>query len=189
MILRKRLSGVPGIILAFGVLGIAAFAQEAPTKTPSQDGLRRDGVERTEGQRQRLLMREGMRERKGMGRQPRLERLAQELKLSEEQRQQRRAIMQRRLEGMKSQREELFRLREKRIAGTFNDEDTARARAIHEEFRTAMKGTRAEMEGVLNAEQRAQLDQLKSERKQRMEERLKLRQERLKERQERLRLM
>lgn len=189
MILRKRLPGALGVVLAVGLLSIAAFAQEATTQTPSQDGLRRGGVERTERQRQRMLMREGMRERKGMGRQQRRERLAQELKLTDEQRQQSRAIMQQRLEGMRSQREELFRLREKRIAGTFSDEDAVRARAIHEEIRTAMKGTRAEMEGVLNAEQRARLEQLKSERKQKMGERLKLRQERLKERQERLRLM
>ena len=182
MILRKRLPGVLGIVLAFGV---GAFAQEAQTQTPTQDGLRRDRIERMEQHRQRMMQREGLGGRKGMGRH-RGERLAQELKLTDEQRQQRRAIMQRRLEGLKGQREELFRLREKRIAGTFNDEDAARARAIHEEIRASMKGTRAEMNGVLNAEQKARLEELKQQRKQKMEERLKMRQERLKERQERL---
>ena len=183
MILRKRLPGVLGIVLA---LGVGAFAQEMQTQTPTQDGLQRDRIERMERHRQRMMQRDGLRGRKGMGRHRGLERLAQELKLTDEQRQQRRAIMQRRLEGLKGQREELFRLREKRIAGTFNDEDATRARAIHEEIRAAMKGTRAEMNGVLNAEQKARLEELKQQRKQKMEERLKMRQERLKERQERL---
>ena len=186
MILRKRLPCILGIVLA--VAG-AVLAQEAQTQAPAQDGLRRDGIERSERHRERMTRGEGLRERWGMRRHQRLEQLAQELKLTDEQRQQRRAIMQRRLESLKGQREELFRLREKRIAGTFNDEDAARARAIHEEIRTAMRGTRAEMDGLLTAEQKARLEQLKLERKQKMEERLKLRKERLKERQERLQMM
>jgi periplasmic protein CpxP/Spy len=185
MILRKRLPGVLGLVLAFGVV---AFAQDGQPQPPAQDGLRRGGIERGERQRQRMLRRQG-RERKGMGRHRGMERLAQELKLTDEQRQQRRAIIQRRLQGLKGQREELFQLREKRIAGTFSEQDAARAKAIHEEIHNAMKGAHEEMQGVLTAEQKARLEQLKVERKQRMEERLKMRDERLKERQERLKLM
>jgi Spy/CpxP family protein refolding chaperone len=84
--------------------------------------------------------------------------------------------MQRRLESMKGQREELFKLREKRMAGTFTADDEVRAKALRQEMRTAMEGARSEMSGVLNAEQKARLEQLKKERKERI----------LKERQERL---
>ncbi|HSS21896.1 MAG TPA: Spy/CpxP family protein refolding chaperone [Pyrinomonadaceae bacterium] len=185
MILRKRLPGALGIVLA---LGVGAFAQEAQTQTPAQEGPRRDSSERMERHRQRLQQREGLRGHEGMGRRRGMERLAEELKLTDEQRKQSRAIMQRSLEGLKGQREELFRLREKRIAGTFNDEDAARAKALREEMRNAMRGARAEMQGVLTSEQRARLDQLKADRKQKMEERMKMRQERLQERQERLKL-
>ena len=105
--------------------------------------------------------------------------MMRELNLTEEQRQQSRAIMQRRLESTKVQREELFKLREKRIAGTFTADDEARARALHQEIRTAMQGVGTEMDGLLTAEQKAKLEGLKKERKERMEQRMKERQERL----------
>jgi Spy/CpxP family protein refolding chaperone len=100
-----------------------------------------------------------------------------ELNLSDDQRQQARAIMQRRLAGTKAQREELFSLREKRIAGTFTADDQARAKALRQEMRAAMEGGRAEMEGLLTAEQKAKLAQLKEDRKSRVEERRQRRQE------------
>jgi Spy/CpxP family protein refolding chaperone len=105
--------------------------------------------------------------------------LMRELDLSEQQRQQGRAIMQRRLESVKGQREELFKLREKRIAGTFTADDEVRAKALRQEMRTAMEGARTEMDGVLTAEQKAKLEGLEKERKERIEQRMKERQERL----------
>ena len=106
-------------------------------------------------------------------------RMLRELNLTEKQRQQSRAIMQRRLESTKLQREELFKLREKRIAGRFTAEDGARAKALHQEIQTTMESGRSEMEGVLTAEQKTKLEELKTERKERMEQRMKERQERL----------
>jgi Spy/CpxP family protein refolding chaperone len=117
-----------------------------------------------------------------MGRSGGMGRMMRDLNLSEAQREQSRAIIQRRLEGTKSQREELFRLREKRIAGTFTTEDDARASTLHQEIRTSMQGVREEMTGVLTAEQKAKLEELKQERKLRMEQRMKERQERRQER-------
>lgn len=177
MFLRKSLFGVVGIMLA---VGMGVCAQEKQSQTPStQDGtLQRERVERMERRRERMGDREGLerrwaQERHGMGR------LMGELNLTEEQRQQSRAIMERRLETTKLQREELFKLREKRIAGTFSADDEARARALHQEIRAAMEGARSEMDGVLTAEQKAKLEGLKKERKERMELRKKERQERL----------
>lgn len=175
MSLRKGLLGVIGVIL---VGGLGVFAQEPQTQTPSsQDGtLQRDRSERLERRRQRLAGREeirkGMRHGRGVGR------MLGDLNLTDEQRQQGRAIMQRRLEGLKPQREELFRLREKRIAGTLTAEDETRAKALHQEMRTSMAGARTEMDGLLTAEQRAKLEGLRKERKERMEQRRKERQER-----------
>ena len=178
MFLRKSLLSVAGIILAGGAF--AAFAQEpkpqSPT-APAQDGaFQKDRIERMERHRERIGGREGMgrrgMHRRGMGR------LMRELNLTEEQRQQSRAIMQRRLASTKLQREELFKLREKRIEGTFTAEDEARAKALHQEIRTAMEGVRAEMAGVLTTEQKAKLEELKKERKEKMEQRMKERQER-----------
>jgi periplasmic protein CpxP/Spy len=178
MSLRKSLLGVLGIILA---CGMGAFAQEPqPQTTPQQDGnLRRDRIERMERHRERRRRPEGIEGNKEMGRRGGIGHLMRELNLTEEQRQQSRAIMQRRLESTKLQREELFKLREKRIAGTFTADDEARAKALHQEIRAAMEGVRAEMAAVLTAEQKAKLEELKSERKERIEQRMKERQERL----------
>lgn len=175
MFLRKSLLGVIGIIFAGGM---GVFAQEPQSQTPStQDGaVQRERLER---HRQRMAGREGLERRKSMDRHRGMGHMARELNLSEEQRQQSRAIMQRRLESVKGQREELFKLREKRIAGTFTADDEARAKALRQEMRTAMEGARTEMDGVLNAEQKTRLEQLKKERKERMEQRMRERQERL----------
>lgn len=178
MFLRKSLFGVVGIMLA---VGMGVCAQETQSQTPStQDGsLQRERLERMERRRERLGNREGRERREVQERHRGIGRLMGELNLTEEQRQQSRAIMQRRLESTKLQREELLKLREKRIAGTFSAGDEARAMALHQEIRAAMEGSRSEMEGVLTAEQKTKLEGLKKERKERMELRKKERQERL----------
>lgn len=187
MVIRKSLLGMVGIILAVGMI---AFAQEPqPQNPPAPDATLRG--ERMEQRRERLRGRmkglEGRRHKRleGMGRRgPGMGHLMRDLNLSEAQREQSRAIMQRRLEGVKAQREELSKLREKRVAGSFSAEDGARAKALHEEIRASMEGARAEMAGVLTGEQRARLEQLKAERKALHEQRIKERGERRKERQE-----
>ena len=178
MFLRKSLFGLSGIILACGMV----FAQEPQPQTPStqDDAFRKERIERMEQHRQRTGRREGMRRHDGMGRRGGgMGHLARELNLTEEQRQQSRAIMQRRLESTNTQREELLKLREKRIAGTFTAEDEARAKALHQEIRSVMEGVRTEMAAVLTPEQKAKLEQLKKERKEKFEQRMKERQERL----------
>src|SRR6266540_2487999 len=118
MFLRKSLFGVAGIMLA---VGMGVCAQETQSPTPStQDGtLQRDRVERIERRRERMANREERGPREGRERHRGMGHMMRELNLTEEQRQQSRAITQRRLESTKLQREELFKLREKRIAGTF----------------------------------------------------------------------
>jgi protein CpxP len=167
---RKSLITVLGIILAFGTV---VAAQQTPTQTsaPDSSGQFKMRSERLAARGERRGRREGMRHRGGVGH------LMRELNLTDEQRQQSRAIMQRRLASTKSQREELFQLREKRIAGTFTAADEARAKALRQEMRASMEGVRAEMEGVLTAEQKAKLEQLKQERKAKFELRMKERQE------------
>lgn len=173
MSLRKSLLAVAAIMLA---ISMGASAQESQSQTSAtQDGtLQRERIERMEKRRERPgnPERRGAREGSGMGH------MMRELNLSDEQRRQSRAILERRLQSTKAQREELFKLREKRIAGTFTTEDEARATALHQEIRTQMEGVRDEMAGVLTAEQKAKLEELRKERKERMEIRMKERQER-----------
>ena len=178
MSLRKSLFGVVGIVLGV-VVGVCAQETQSQTQSTQDGVLQRERVERRERRRERMENREGRERREGREGHRGMGRLMGELNLTEEQRQQSRAIMQRRLEGTKLQREELFKLREKRIAGTFTADDEARARALHQEMRTAMEGARSEMDGLLTPDQKAKLEGLKKERKERMEQRKKEGQERL----------
>jgi hypothetical protein len=100
-----------------------------------------------------------------------------QLNLSDEQRQQRRTILQRHLTEIKGKREQMFELRQKRIEGSFTAEDRARAKTIRQELRTSMEGIRGEMLNSLTRDQRVQLDSLREQRKQRREEIMKRRQE------------
>jgi len=183
MSIRKNLLGISGIILTFGMV---AFAQQTRTSPTAQDGtLKRERLERREKLRGRL---EGMRrhgDREGLRhRGPGVGRALRGIDLTDAQREQIRSITQRRLESTKVQREELFKLREKRIAGTFSAEDEARAKALHQEIRTAMVGVRAETAGVLTPEQKARIEELHKERKARQGQMMKDPELRLKQRQE-----
>ena len=184
MSLRNVLAAVVGMTFACGMGVMAANGQEPQFPSAGQDNaVRAERQERVRERRERMGQRkrfdEGLAGERRMGRHAGAGRFMRELNLTEQQRQQRRAIVERRLESTKAQREELQRLGDKRRAGTFTAEDEARAKALHQELRRSMEGIRGEMDAVLTAEQRAKLDELKSERKQRMEQRLKERQERL----------
>jgi Spy/CpxP family protein refolding chaperone len=161
---------------------MVAFPQQSQKPTTAQDGtLQRERLERGEKLRGRLegMRRHGGREgREGLGRRgPGVAGAIRGIDLTDAQREQIRSITQRRLESTKVQREELFKLREKRIAGTFSAEDGARAKALHQEIRTAMDGIRAETSGVLTSEQKARIEELQKERKARHEQRMKEHQE------------
>ena len=145
------------VMLAVLALTTVAYAQQKPASTQGKMSSGQEGPR--EGRRHGRIGRH--RGFAGM----------LELNLTEEQRQQQRSILQRQLENTKAQREEIFKLREKRFAGTLTPEDEARAQSLRSEIRASMQSARTEMEGVLTAEQRAKLEQLKIERKTRRDER------------------
>jgi Spy/CpxP family protein refolding chaperone len=178
MSFKRNLIGLLGVILTVGSIAVAQEGTKTPT-TPDESVHRRK-LERTERHRERMGRRH---ERIG---EHGLHRIISGLELSDAQREQIRAIQQRRLEGTKAQREELLKLRDKRIAGALSAEDEARVKALREQIHTAMSGIREEVEGVLTVEQKAQLEKIKQERRARHEERKLQREQRLKERQERL---
>lgn len=151
-------------------LGAVAYGQQP--QNPTQDnGQRGEGMRHREGRSQDSMGRGG---RHGFGKFPGL----RELNLTDEQRQQQRLIVERHLESVKIQREELFKLRDKREQGNFTDEDKARAQALRQEIHSSMQGAQTEIESILTPEQRTKLEQIKTERKARHNERLKRRPER-----------
>ena len=179
--LRKSLWGIPGIVI---VCSIAVFAQGSQLQTPAaqDDALQRERNERMERRRERLDRRQGIGRENGRGwRGHGIGHFASELNLTEEQQQQTRAIAQRRLEGLRAQREEFFKLHEKRVAGTFTAEDAARAKELRQQIRSGMEGFENDFSGILTPDQESKLEQLKKERKEKREQRIRERQERRKE--------
>jgi Spy/CpxP family protein refolding chaperone len=167
MSLKKCLTAALGMI----VLGGTAVLAQQPQQ-PTEQGTKR--IERGlglrgPGQRGMRGMRRGMKgEKRELG-------LSSSLNLTPEQTEAKRAIVQRHLAATKSQREQLFQLREKKLAGTFTEEDQARTKTLRQELRESMMGIRNESLALLTAEQRTRLESLRAERQQRREEMMKRR--------------
>ncbi|HKE57165.1 MAG TPA: Spy/CpxP family protein refolding chaperone [Pyrinomonadaceae bacterium] len=162
MLFSKTLFVATGLVLA---LTATTQAQQTPPTTPnSTPGLQREGLRRTKGAHAHL------------GRKQR--RLAfDRLNLTDQQKQQQRALMQQHLEATKVQRERLFELREKRLNGTLTQEDLATVNSLRNEVRSSRKALREETLNLLTPDQRSQF---KSQRREFREEKLKRRQEKLK---------
>lgn len=156
MILKRGLWVFSAFILS---LGANTYAQQP--ESPSSTGS--SAIEQHQDSRR-------------MRRHPRM-RMAEKLNLSESQKQQLRELHQQRFEAVKTQREELMKLREKRRAGTFTEEDAARAKTLRSEIREAMKGARNDIHGILTPEQRSQMEALRKERRERREEKRERRRE------------
>ena len=165
---RRLLPASIGLVLS--ITSIAVAQQTAPQTPSSPENNVKQNRVKPDGPRKR-----GMRPRKPFGPGKR-DALAQ-LNLSDEQRQQRKAIAQRHLDATKAQREQLFQMRQKRMEGSLTEEDRVRAQALRQEMRSTMKGMRDEMRTSLTAEQRSQFDALREQRKQRREEMMNQREE------------
>ena len=162
MFLRRSLL----LSLALSLSLVATVSAQQPQNPPSPDQNRPDKMEGMHGRGH------GSRGERRRAHRPGFFGLEGELALTDAQKQQLRAIHERNFEGTKSLREELFNLREKRREGTFSDADAERARTLHEQMRASMKAIEAEAEAVLTPAQKAKVEELKQERKQRRAERM-----------------
>lgn len=86
-----------------------------------------------------------------------------ELNLTDEQKQQVRAIMERNFDSTKALREELRTLGQKRFEGTLTPEEQARAKELHQQMAESMKNAMTEVQGILTAEQNAKLEEFRKE--------------------------
>ena len=150
-----------GALCLISMLGIAVLAQEPQPSTNSQTPdlqQRREGLRRMRGH--------------GFGRQHRRGFGLGELNLTDAQKAQTKAILERHLERIRSQREELMKLREKRIAETFTEDDATRAKVLHQQLRDSRQGIRGELAGLLTPDQRTQFEQIQNQRIERQKEKL-----------------
>jgi len=155
MSLRKPLLSMITMIMLPGVI---VFGQQS--QTPPADGERSDLIRPRDGHRPHM--------RRGQG----LRRWGRDLNLTPEQQEQLRAIVQRKTDATRAQREELFALREKGRAGALSSQDEARLQTLRQEIRESMKGIREEMLTLLTTEQRATIEAREQERKARREQKL-----------------
>src|SRR5216683_2658936 len=150
MFLRNKLTLAVMVLLT--ALGAAVQAQKPQPSTQNQ----------TPGNETRRFGRGE--ERRGMrhfGRGP-LGAL-RELNLSEDQKKQVRAIIERNFESTKSSREELRTLGQKRFEGTLTPEEQARAKELHQQMAESMKNAMTDVQGILTAEQKTKLEDLRKE--------------------------
>jgi Spy/CpxP family protein refolding chaperone len=154
MFLRKTAAATFGLILASSIGVFAQQTQTSPTVRQPEGFKRGAGFRRMRGRH----------ERGGFG-------LAG-LNLTEEQKQRTQAILEQHLESTKAQRDELMKLREKRLANVFTDQDAARAKELHSQLHESRQSIRSQIESTLTPEQRTQLEQFKTQQKARREEML-----------------
>lgn len=153
MFLRSKLTYATMALGLLTVFGAIAFAQQPATQTPTE-GQGRMGRGAGRG------FRRGPRPGRGFG-----PGMVRELNLTEDQKQQVRAIVEQGFAGNKATREELRQLGEKRRQGTLTAAEQARAMTLHEQMRAATKDTRTKIAGVLTSEQKTKAEELMKQRR------------------------
>jgi protein CpxP len=163
MSLRNRLTGAGltlGLLVTFS---LPAMAQESAT-TAQQEG--------SQPQTERMGKRKhwGGRHARGRG----MRRMFRELDLSEAQKQQASAIIERYKEMTRPQREEMRQLHQQKrqtATGAVDPQAQARAESLRTELRETHKRMQDELLTILTPDQRAKWEQIKQDRKARREER------------------
>ncbi len=154
---KIRLSGA--FIAVLSVSGAVVVAQDQPAPTTGTPQI----------QKQNRGERLG---RGGKRRQMRGQRLGRGglrgLDLTDQQREQARAIMRASFEGNKAQIEELKQLRQKGREG-LSEADKARAKELHTQLRESRLNARNQMSSLLTAEQKTKLEERQKNRRERRE--------------------
>ena len=157
MSLRNKLMGAAMTVAMVSAVGANALAQEPQGPRPERDN-----------RAERLGRQCGMEGReRGRGREMGKMRFLRQLDLTDAQKEQVRTAGQRNREATKAQREELRQFAEKRRQGTLTTAEEARARDLRDEIRSAMQSSHGDLLNILTPEQKARLEQIKNERKER----------------------
>jgi Spy/CpxP family protein refolding chaperone len=133
-------------VLALSGTIVAQEAKGSANATPqAQPGNRGDRMERRG-------MRRKMRGRARGG--------LRALNLTDQQKEQARAIKRANFDGNKAQREELMQLRRKAQDGTLSEQDKTRAKELRRQLHESRQNARTQMATLLTAEQKTKLDEM-----------------------------
>jgi Spy/CpxP family protein refolding chaperone len=157
MFQKIRLSGA-ALIAVLSVSGAVVVAQEQQAPTTAAPGIQ----QRNRGDR---MERRG--KRRHMGRE-RLGGGLRGLDLTDQQREQARAIMRTNFESHKAQIEELKQLRQKG-RDALTDADKARAKELHNQLHESRLSARSQISALLTADQKLKLEERKKNRKENRE--------------------
>ncbi len=140
---------ITGLVLGLTSFGVEALAQQTQPNTAPKtvQQQRRDGVRRR-----------GMRRRARAG--FRMGRALHQLNLSDQQKGQARTIMQANGQSTQGQRQELRQLTQQWRQGTLSADGLARAKQLRAQMLENRKNVRAQLSGILTAEQNAKLEEL-----------------------------
>lgn len=142
--------GAVSLLTVLSLSGAVVVAQEPQTKTAAAPGVQQT---RNRGDRlERRRMRRHKRQR-AFG-------AIRQLNLSDQQKEQVRAVRRSIFESNKTQREELRQLGEKRGAGTLSESDKARAQELRRQLQESRQNARTQMASLLTAEQKTKLDEM-----------------------------
>jgi Spy/CpxP family protein refolding chaperone len=143
------------LVTVFSLSGAVVVAQQPATNAApgvQQPGLRGDRIER---RRMR-----GNQRRRALG-------AMRELNLTDQQKEQARAIRRANFESNKTQREELAKLRQQRREGTLSEADQARAKELRRQLHESRLNARTQMASLLTAEQKTKLEEMRQTRRER----------------------
>lgn len=154
---KIRLSSA-ALIAVLSVSGAVVVAQDQQPPTTGTPQIQKQNRGDRLGRRGKRRQMRGQRLRAGL----------RGLDLTDQQREQARAIMRANFEGNKAQIEELKQLRQKGREG-LTDADKARAKELHNQLRESRLSARNQVSSLLTAEQKTKLEERQKNRRERRE--------------------
>ncbi len=174
MSLKNKILTTAALTLAVGAFSTLTSAQTGGAQTPNGDVQKRERAE-GRGFGKRGDFDKGMRggKRGGFGRHA-----LRGINLTDAQKEQMRTIMESNRAANQAAHEEFRTLRQAKRAGTLDATQQARFETLKAQMKQNAEATKTQIESILTAEQRTQLEQQKEEMRKRREERREQRRER-----------